>query len=330
MGRPRTKNRNLPTNVYFRHGAYYHVRAGKWTLIGKTLPDAMLRYAQIVGLGEHTMSLLLDETMAEAEKRNLAAATLISYRHAAERLREMTVEFAVSDVKPKHVAEIMDEYADKAAWANIMRTVLKLAFDLAVRRGWVDYNPVSSIPRFGQTPRSRYITHAEYQAIYAAGNDTLKAVMTLCYLTGQRISDVLKIRESDITDDGIEFDQGKTDKKLLVRWNPDLQEAVRYARSLNAARTLYLLGQRNGKIRSYGGVKDLWKRACETAGVEDAHIHDLRAKSLTDAKKQGHNPTLLAGHTSEAMTRRYLRSRERDEVDGPSFGQIGQIAKKTG
>ena len=73
MGRPRTRDRNLPTNVYLRHGGYYHVRAGKWVLIGKTLPEAMLRYAQIVGLGEHTMGLLLDETLAEAGKRGLAA-----------------------------------------------------------------------------------------------------------------------------------------------------------------------------------------------------------------------------------------------------------------
>jgi integrase len=56
--------------------------------------------------------------------------------------------------------------------------------------------------------------------------------------------------------------------------------------------------------------------------VEDAHLHDLRAMSLTHAKAQGLNATALAGHTSEAMTARYLRSKEVPEVSGPDLSKI--------
>ncbi len=82
--------------------------------------------------------------------------------------------------------------------------------------------------------------------------------MDICYITGQRIGDVLKIRYSDIEDDGI----------------------------------------------------SLWLRATTSAGIEDAHIHDIRAKAATDAKAQGLDSKSLLGHASESAHLRYLRGKE--------------------
>lgn len=66
-------------------------------------------------------------------------------------------------------------------------------------------------------------------------------------------------------------------------------------------------------------MRDLFDRAAAKAGVENAHLHDLRAKSITDAKKQGLDPQALAGHTTEAQTIRYIRDRETSSVvEGPS------------
>ncbi|MFZ2300684.1 MAG: hypothetical protein WAW10_02315 [Gallionella sp.] len=46
------------------------------------------------------------------------------------------------------------------------------------------------------------------------------------------------------------------------------------------------------------------------------------AKSLTDAKQQGFNPQTLAGHTSEAMTDRYIHLRETPQADSPKMARI--------
>lgn len=59
--------------------------------------------------------------------------------------------------------------------------------------------------------------------------------------------------------------------------------------------------------------------ACEAASVPNAQMRDLRAMSLTSAEDEGKNPTALAGHSSEAMTKRYLRGKKVAKVDGPSF-----------
>lgn len=85
------------------------------------------------------------------------------------------------------------------------------------------------------------------------------------------------------------------------------------------ASALTLFRGRYGPAPKYGSVQEQWQTACDRAGVADAHLHDLRAMSLTHAKAQGLNATALAGHSSEAMTKRYLRSKEVPEVSGPAM-----------
>lgn len=48
MGRRRTKDCYLPARVYRKHGAYYYVAGNHWTWLGRTLPDALRRYGELV------------------------------------------------------------------------------------------------------------------------------------------------------------------------------------------------------------------------------------------------------------------------------------------
>lgn len=339
MPRPRKTDRHLPPSVYHVHGAYYLVKrlppdeTPRWHHLGRDYAGAMLEYArkigQASGAGEQgTMAALLARVVADAEARQLSASTLKAYRRAVRTLTPVLVEFRPDQVRPKHIAQIMDAWRDKPAEANHLRTVLKLAFTAAVRAGQCDSNPVASIAPHPVRARTRYITDAEYRAIHQAAPPAMRCIMDLAYLTGQRISDVLAIRAADLTPDGIEITQQKTGHPLIIPWNPDLRAAVEAAQSLHSTAKLILLAQRNGRPRSYGGVRDLWERACLRAGVADAHLHDLRAKALTDAKAQGLDPQALGGHASESNTRRYLRGRERHVAAGPSFRQLDTGADK--
>lgn len=327
MTRPRKHNKHLPPCVYLQHGAYYWVRAGKWHFLDRDYAAALAAYARLAGQSATSppgsIGALLDRVLEDAAAR-CAPSTARAYRVAVAALRPILVEFEPDQVKPRHIAAIMDTWATKPAMANRLRTVLKLVFDLAVRAGQCDANPVSSIAPNATRKRTRYLTDQEYQAIWTAAPPALRCIMDLAYLTGQRIGDVLAIRLIDLTERGIEIDQDKTGKRLTIRWTPDLRAAVEAAKALHSTAKLILLAQRNGKPRGYFGVRDLWTRACRSAGVEDAHLHDLRAKAITDARRQGLNPQYLAGHTTEAQTVRYLRDRTRDEVDGPALPDLMQ------
>jgi integrase len=140
---------------------------------------------------------------------------------------------------------------------------------------------------------------------------------------------VLRIRRSDITDDGIRFAQQKTGARLVVRWTPRMRDAVRRAAELQGSvPTLTLLRNRRGKAPDYRTIRLQWDTACQAAGITDAHLHDLRALAATAAQAQGLDAQQLLGHRTQANTARYLRDRSDMLVDGPSIGQLWNIGQK--
>lgn len=57
------------------------------------------------------------------------------------------------------------------------------------------------------------------------------------------------------------------------------------------------------------GIRSGWDRACERAGIEDLHIHDLRGRAGVDALGEDEDmrsAQRLLGHAGEGMTRHYV------------------------
>lgn len=307
--------------VYKKHGAYWLVKKGKWTRIGATLDEALAEYARLQAQPSGEMARLID-TVYKAHAPKLAKSTRDQYLIAAKILKRKLVQFSPAQVKSRHVAAIVDSMEKTPNMANRVLSFLRTVFAYAVRKQLVDTNPCVGVKRLAERKRERYITDAEWRAIFDKAGARLQVIMRVAYLTGQRIDDVLKIRRTQIGADGIEFKQKKTGAKLLVRWSPDLRAAVADALALHGpvqALTLFL--GRTGKAPDYRSVLLQWHTAADAAGVVDALPNDQRAKAATDTKRQGKDATALLGHTSPAMTERYLRDRETPQVDGPSLGR---------
>jgi len=328
--RPRKHNRNLPPCVYLRHGAYYFVKAGKWTRLGTELPSALTEYARLHQQPKGGMAQLIEEAMPHILKGK-ADNTIKQYKVAARRLQDILAEFAPTQVTPRHIAQIRRSMADTYSVANRTLTVLRLVFDYALEEQLIESNPCVGIKRLAQNTRTRRILPGEYQAIRAKAKPLLQVIMDLCYLTGQRIGDVLTIKRADLKDEGIYIEQQKTGARLMVAWTPELRATVDQAKALHGgvAGMTYLLKGLGNKAPTYHMIWKQWTKACLAAKVEDANIHDLRAMSGTEAEAQGHDPQALLGHTDRKMTQRYLRDRTVPVVDGPSFGQNPRVLDGT-
>ena len=319
MGRPRKKDRHLPPCVHHKHGAYFYVKGGKWTKIGETLADALAAYAALHESPQGTMPALIDEAMLEIT-RKVKQSTARQYRHAAAILKRKLVQFSPEQVQGRHVAQLKRALARTPNMANRCLSVLRQVFDYALEQQipGVESNPAIGIKRHKEPKRTRLVSMEEYRAIYTAAGPRLQVVMDLVTGTGERISDVLKIRRTDLLEEGIRFEQQKTGAKRIVPWTPELRAVVERAKKLHGnIRALTLLHNRRGKPPDYSTVKIQWDKARKAAGVEDATIHDLRAMAATWARKQGKNPTTLLGHSSPAQTQRYLRDKEEVVAEGP-------------
>jgi integrase len=331
VARPRKSDRHLPPCVYHRRGRYYHVVAKKWHPLGPDLPAALAEYArriQPAPQASGNWARLVDEAMIEICAR-VKASTAEQYRTAADILREAFAEFEPDQLRPVHIKTLLRGMKDRAGMANRCLSVLRGVLDYALDLELITDNPARAVQRLPQRPRDRLITPHEYAAIYAAAADRLQVVMDLCYLTGQRIGDVLSIRHEHVQPDGsIEFVQQKTGQKMIVH-NPELAAVVARARTLRGKITsAWLIQGKRGRQADYRAIRDQWDAACERARVDDAHLHDLRAMAITAARQQGEDPTALAGHRHSGTTIRYLRDKAPVEANGPSFGQVQNSRQK--
>lgn len=325
--RPRTKNRHLPSCVYLSHGKYYLVRGGKWIPLGADLASALAEYARRIETPKGGMGQLIDSALDSMRPR-LSRSTQKQYQFAARKLKTIFLHFTPTQVKPVHVVQVKASMVKTPNMANRVLSFLRQVFDYALEQQLVASNPAIGIRRHREQKRKRLPSQEEFDAIYSKAGPRLQVIMDLLFLTGQRINDVLRIKRTDLLESGILFVQQKTGARLIVRWTSELHAVrIRANELCGNVQAFTLLHNRRGKAPDYSTVKIQWDKARTAATVPDVTLHDLRAMSLTTAKRQGKNPRELAGHTTDEQTATYLRDREIPVVDGPSFRRLlGGIA----
>lgn len=242
MNRPRIHNKELPRCVYLRHGAYYFVRNGKWTRLGKTLKEALIKYAGLYEAKEGTMPGLIAEALPHV-LRGVKPNTKAQYEIAARKLCKVLAEYHPEEVTHGVVKKMMQEWSATPNMANRCLSLLRNVFEYALNIH-VTTNPCVGVKRHKEVKRDRLLTIGELSAIYQAAVPRMKVVIELCLRTGQRIGDVLAIRRADLQDDGIHFRQQKTGAKVVAAWNTGLRQSVENAKNLSKKTAALTLRQK--------------------------------------------------------------------------------------
>jgi integrase len=79
---------------------------------------------------------------------------------------------------------------------------------------------------------------------------------------------------------------------------------------------MYLFATRDGTPHTVSGFNSAWRRLKEKCDLDDLHFHDIRAKSLTDAKRKlgSDYAQSLGNHASVETTEGYVKAREINTV----------------
>ena len=186
--------------------------------------------------------------------------------------------------------------------------------------GQIDRNPCIGVAKHPEKGRDRYISDQEFDSVKKLASELIGTVMDFAYITAMRKGDILKLRLDQITDEGIWIKQSKTGAKQLYEWTNGLVDVVARAKALKRPiRGLYLFSTRQGQPYSDAGIKAMWNRVqvkWAESGGQRFTFHDIRAKSLADAKRLGLDAQSLAGHSSASMTEHYIKQREFTRVKG--------------
>ena len=312
MGRHRKHRRDLPAYVYHRSGAYYFVdRAGKWHRLGDEFHDAMIRYAEINSSNKtlFTLAQIMDSYQSKIVPTK-ADKTQRDYIRALSMLRSVFGHMRPEDVEPKDVYRYMSERP--RVTANREKAVLSAVFSYAIRKGLANANPCRLVQRNEEKPRDRYVDDWEFKALRNIVPESVRCAMDLALLTGLRESDILHLRRTDLTEDGLLVKPSKRSKPLLFEMTPELRAAVDRAKALPGnIGSVFLIHNRHGQPYTLTGFSSIWQRYMKKA-LKDQLIklrftfHDLRAKSGSD-----HESGAQLGHQDPRTTNRVYRRRPR-------------------
>lgn len=329
MARPRTTNRHLPKYVTVIHGSYWwRAPKQKAERIGPVADEAGMYRWVAEKLGPNpapapTSSYTLNDAFNRYEREvvpQLEPRTQRDYRRHLLVLRKTFGHMNPNDVLPKHIGQFLDVTKGKIT-RNRQVAVLSAVFTKMVGRWYVaDRNPCANVERNPSKPRDRNVTDAEFNAVRAIANPRVQVAMDLALLTGQRQGDLLKLKWSQVTPEGITFRQGKTGKRLMVEMSPALEAVLQRAKKmLPHLPREYVLRRRDGLPYTEHGFRAIWQRVMRVASkgvkrrngewkrppviTERFTFHDLRGKSGTDATSLQDAYERL-GHTSISMTRR--------------------------
>ena len=136
----------------------------------------------------------------------------------------------------------------------------------------------------------------------------MQIFMDLAYITGQRQADLLKIKHSEISEEGIFFEQNKTGTKIIVVWSDALRKVVDRAKKAFPDSSEYLVVNSRGQKYGSSGIQTAWQRlivdCVDKESIKERFtFRDIRAKARSD----GDDKKLLGHANPEAMAKIYQR-----------------------
>ncbi len=233
-------------------------------------------------------------------------ATLLAYPTATG---QPFGDALLTGIKRTTIRRFLDKHPSPIA-ANRLIQYLKAAWNHVGQR-WdhIPDNPCAGVTLNEQAARERYITPQEYAAIHQCAAGWVYWAMELAYLCRARRSEILALKVSDITEDGLRLERGKGSLGEITAWTPRLRRAVNgalthsYGATSPIASATLLLNNRGRKI-----TDSAWNSALQRLrpkmmelGIEAFTLHDLKAAGYSDQAEQ------FAGHKSEKMDKVYNR-----------------------
>lgn len=167
--------------------------------------------------------------------------------------------------------------------ANRMLSLVRHMYNKAIEWGIIPRsaeNPAIGIKKFPEKSRDRFMSGDEicrfFKVLEAIPNDVFRNYVLLSLLIGQRRSDILALRWSDI-----DFENGqayfaapKNGEPIRV---PLSTQATHLLRQMHARRTSdWLFPSQTSASGHYEEPKKAWKNLLELAGIENLRLHDLR------------------------------------------------------
>jgi integrase len=328
MGRRRSAIVTLPKDVQRvvnRHGReyfYYQPKrgtknAGKRVPLGSDTSDPEFwRRLQDAKTAPTTREGNFSALIAGWRQQNwarLRPASRKNFNHFLTRLDAEAGDRVVANLTRRDIYLMLDGMSATPNSANYMLAILRVLLEWGVQRGYRDDNPAIGVKRLKVEDRGHEPWPEEgYRFVIAQAPTHLRRMAFLGRATGQRISDLVKMRPADLAPDGITLKIGKLrDKKHFV---PLTAKQMAEIRSWGARDLDFFITTPAGRRCSATYMNILWNNWRDSPDAEPLRdlkmtIHGLRATKINDLRRAGTEDGAIADEIgmSSKMVARYLR-----------------------
>jgi integrase len=201
----------------------------------------------------------------------------------------------------------------KGATVNRELALLRHLFNIAIEKGYTDYNPAKGFKRFPEAPwrHKFFFSESEIEKLISASAPHLRPILAVAFATGLRKGDILGLRWRDVDLDRgiISIQMQKTGDPIEIPLIPmlrDLLEQMKLQSGLS--QFVFSLGSKGQAI---GDIKTAFRAALRRSGLAEKgyRFHDIRRTFARMLYNQGVLLTKiqrLLGHKSVLTTERYL------------------------
>ena len=325
--------------LYARQGkrgrCYFTHVNGKYVPLGNDEEIARQKLYEL-GLGEPIpitiekmcLEYLADQTELQKMKSPdaLGERTLRDYETALKK-KIIPVFGALNpmDFTPSMAAQylMIQRKNGRAVRGNREIAALNSAFNFGMQQGYVDSNPCHGVRRNKEMPRTRSVKIEEFRSMllfakHKGGSSYMVALIAaMVALTGRRRAEIIHLKKTDLTADGIVAKESKVKhggiaRKQLIAWTPLIKDIIAEAQKIHGE-SEYLFPTKEGTPYTDMGFKTMWNRMMRAFIPEGPksprwfHAHDLRSMYVTEMLDLGLDPN--THKNPETMRRVYDRRR---------------------
>ncbi len=254
------------------------------------------------------------------DARPISDKTKDNRRSALAHVLEYLGSRTISAVRPHEVANMLQDIA-KTHPQTAKRVLFEVAdlFNECMNYGWIDRNPAVSVKAPLCRVQRKRLTLGNWQAIKGHADKSMplwvRNMLVLALVTGQRRSDLVKMRFADVWDDHLHVEQAKTGTRLalplalkLNALGVTLAEAIEACRAYTIESEFMLRKANGGRLADASlsaRFEEVRKAVLPSTSGIPASLHECRSLSERLYREQGINTMTLLGHKHQAMTDLY-------------------------
>ena len=313
-----------------RHGRaryYFRYRGQRWPIPAPgtegfaTAYDALLAHIKANPLAiRHNVEFMpgslawaIEKFLASPLYNKRAETTKQNYRRVFDQLRRSYGTGLLRDLQPRHIRKIRNEIAaGSTTAADLAMSLLSALWEFGTEQLGLELgaDPTHGIKRVHKVAHEHEPWPPELiERFLREARPSLRLAVKLALYTGQRRSDLVKMKWSQFDGEYIEVRQQKTGALLSIPCHKALRAELK---SVPRVAETILIGER-GRPLTGKSLGALVRQALREMGVNGYAIHGLRknaAVALADAGCEVFEIAAITGHLSLEMVQHYAKRRD--------------------